>query len=110
MVQFAIGRHNGLPVPSAIKCFARRADYDEEVRIYEQCASELQDFMPKVLRFLPNDDGRIKDPFGNAMPPCIVLEKGECLQAAGRIFALDLFSSVKVCALAAMHAQLAPDD
>jgi hypothetical protein len=78
----------------AIKFFASRRDYAEEVEVYRN--SPLRTFMPRVLHFESNENSRIRDPFGGHMPPFIVMEKGESLQERARNCRVDVFTAAQV--------------
>jgi hypothetical protein len=94
VVQFARrldGKHLSL---YAIKFFASRKDYMEEVNVYR--SSPLRTFMPRVLHFESNEDRRIRDPFGGLIPPFIVMEKGESLQERARTCHVDVFTAAQV--------------
>jgi hypothetical protein len=91
VVQFARrldGSHTSL---FAIKFFASRRDYVEEVKVYR--SSPLRSFMPRVLHLESNENQSIQDPFGGLMHPFIVMEKGESLQERGCI---DVFTAAQV--------------
>lgn len=79
----------------ALKFFASRADFEDERRLYLH--STAGRFMPTVLAFEPNDDGRFCDPFDNPMPPCIVMEKGELLTERSPLAADDAATIAQVC-------------
>jgi hypothetical protein len=78
----------------AIKFFAVRRDFMEEVDVYHN--SPLRHFMPSVLHFESNEDSRICDPFGGIIPPFIVMEKGESLQERARNGRIDVFTAAQV--------------
>jgi hypothetical protein len=80
----------------AIKFFAARKDFDEEVEVYR--SSPLRHFMPSVLHSESNDNRSILDPFGGLLPPFIVMEKGESLQDRARNGRIDVFTAAQVCA------------
>jgi hypothetical protein len=91
VVQFARrldGSHTSL---FAIKFFASRRDYVEEVEVYR--SSPLRSFMPRVLHLESNENHSIRDPFGGLMPPFVVMEKGESLQERGCV---DVFTAAQV--------------
>lgn len=62
----------------AIKLFAKKQEFEEEVDVYRN--SPLRFFMPTVLKYVTNEDGAARDPFGGVMAPFIVMEKGESLK------------------------------
>jgi hypothetical protein len=80
----------------ALKFFAKRKTYDEEVAIYRSAPPKLQRFMPSVAKFVDNIDGALKDPFGNTLPPFIVMEKGESLSDRAQHMPVDLFTAAQV--------------
>lgn len=79
----------------ALKFFASRAAFEGERRLYMH--STAGRFMPTVLAFEPNEDGRFCDPFDNPMPPCIVMEKGELLTERSPLAADDAATTAQVC-------------
>jgi hypothetical protein len=94
VVQFARradGNHISL---YAIKFFASRRDFVEEMEVYRN--SPLRLFMPSVIRFESNKDCSIRDPFGGLIPPFIVMEKGESLQERARNSRVDVFTAAQV--------------
>jgi hypothetical protein len=93
VVQFA-RRVDGNHCLFAIKFFADRRDYLEEVEVYH--SSPLAHFMPRVWRTESNDDGSIRDPFGGPMAPFIVMEKGQSLQDRARQCRVDVFTAAQV--------------
>jgi hypothetical protein len=78
----------------AIKFFAVRRDFLEEVDVYSN--SPLRHFMPRVLHFESNEDSSIRDPFGGIIPPFIVMEKGDSLQERARSGRIDVFTAAQV--------------
>lgn len=85
-VQFAVVRETGEHV--ALKFFARRAAFLRTEALYKHSA--LREFMPHILAIeaMPEeDDSGIPsaaiaddDHPGYTFPPCIVMERGECLR------------------------------
>lgn len=78
----------------ALKFFASRRDFDEEVHVYKN--SPLRHFMPKVVRVVGNEDRSATDTCGGALPPFIVMEKGESLQERARNSPVDVFTAAQV--------------
>ena len=65
--------------------------------MYRNAPGALRRFMPDVVRFAANEDSAIRDPFGNPMPPFLVMEKGECLsEPPGRGCASDPMHAAQV--------------
>lgn len=79
----------------AIKFFLSRAAYTAERRLF--AIDDLREFMPPVVEFVDNEDGAFMDPFGNAMPPCFVMEKGEALPERTARCNHDFFTTIQVC-------------
>ena len=77
----------------AIKLFASRAAYDDEKHLYLHC---FPTFMPTVMQFVDNDDGEFRDPLGNPMPPCFVMEKGVSLTERTMHCKNDIFTIIQV--------------
>lgn len=97
MVQFA-RRTDGCGMePYAIKFFLQRSSYQEEADLYRVSCPKLRRFMPKVVKYVTNDDKRVLDPFGNPLPPFIVMEKGESLRDRARNNPVDMFTAAQVC-------------
>lgn len=80
VVQFAKGQIDDRDVLFALKFFTSRAAFVEDRRLYEDYPAALRQFMPDVVQIVENDDQHVQDPFGNALPPFIVMEKGESLR------------------------------
>lgn len=83
----------------AVKLFASRSAFEDEKGMYLRCCRGL--FMPAVLEFVDNEDGSFRDPSGNPMPPCFVMEKGESLTERTTRCHNDLVTIVQVRAVAA---------
>lgn len=99
LVQFARGtKGTGLEV-YAIKFFVRRGSYDEEACMYQSFPPELRRFMPTVVKYAPNTNRKIKDPFGRPLPPFIVMEKGESLRDRAKNCPVDVFTAAQVLVL-----------
>eukprot|EP00892_Ulva_mutabilis_P010008 jgi/Ulvmu1/737/UM010_0110.1 len=96
VVQFVLAPQSNCQY--AIKFFANRAAYNDEKQLY--LTSELAQFMPTVLEFHDNDgacgDTIATDPFGNPMPPCFVMEKGESLSDRTKRCEHDLFTTIQI--------------
>lgn len=90
----------------ALKFFAHRSTYDEETRLYQSFPKQLRRFMPVVVQFVPNTDQKVRDPFGNALAPFIVMEKGESLRDRANNCRVDLFTAAQVlhCSLVVLGA------
>ena len=76
----------------AIKLFASRAAYDDEKHLY---LHYFPNFMPTVVQFCDNDDGKFRDPKGGPMPPCFVMEKGESLTERTMCRKSDIFTVIQ---------------
>lgn len=96
MVQFARRTGTGTAL-YALKFFAKRSCYEEEVAIYRSAPVQLQRFMPGVVKYADNSDGALRCPFGNVLPPCIVMEKGESLRDRASNMPVDLYTAAQVC-------------
>ena len=96
MVQFARRTDGSGTELVAIKFFAKRASYEEEVAIYKDAPVKLRNFMPLVSKYVDNLDGAAKGPFGNVLPPFIVMEKGESLSDRASSVPVDLFTAAQV--------------
>jgi hypothetical protein len=53
--------------------------------------------------------GELVDPSGKALPPCIVMERGESLQDWANRAEPDMFASVAVCSLSTPHEHSLPE-
>lgn len=96
MVQFARRTDGTGASLHALKFFAKRKDYDEEVAIYADAPVQLKRFMPAVNKYVDNLDGSVKDPWGNHVPPFIIMEKGESLSDRAQYMPVDLFTAAQV--------------
>jgi hypothetical protein len=94
VVQFAKQADDSAMTLFALKFFAARKDYFQEVDVY--CNSPLRNFMPSVLLYESNDDKSIRDPFGGVMPPFIAMDKGESLQQRVTKSRVDVFTVAQV--------------
>ena len=63
----------------AMKFFASTAAFRDESAQFSMADSSLQQFLPPVHSILDNADEVVVDAGGNALPPCIVMERGESL-------------------------------
>lgn len=104
-----LGRHAGQSVvqfarridgtglaPYAVKFYLMRSVYQEEVDMYRNSPAKLKRFMPRVVKYVANEDSTIVDPFGNTLPPFIVMEKGESLRDRTRDNPVDMFTAAQV--------------
>jgi hypothetical protein len=96
VVQFARRTDGTGLAPYALKFFLMRSVYEEEAEMYRNSPPKLKRFMPKVVKYVPNEDGRVLDPFGNALPPFIVMEKGESLRDRNKDTPIDVFTAAQV--------------
>lgn len=96
MVQFARRTDGTGTALFAVKFFESRAGYDEEVRVYREAPMQLQRFMPSVSKYVDNLNSSVCDPFGNPLPPFIVMEKGESLSDRAHRMPVDLFTAAQV--------------
>lgn len=64
--------------------------------MYRDAPLQLKRFMPSVAKYVDNVDEALKDPFGNTLPPFIVMEKGESLSDRARNMPVDLFTAAQV--------------
>jgi hypothetical protein len=94
VVQFAKKAEGNEMTFYALKFFAFRKEYLQEVDIYRN--SPLRKFMPNVYLYESNEDNSIRDPFGGVMPPFIVMEKGESLQERANKCRIDVFTAAQV--------------
>lgn len=96
VVQFARRTDGTGTALYAIKFFAKREHFDEEAAVYRNSPPKLQRFMPAVVKYAANMDCAIQDPFGNSLPPFIVMEKGESLSDRSSNMPVDLFTAAQV--------------
>ena len=68
----------------AIKFFATRDAFIDEAALYSDSQNPLSKLLPRVREICDNVDGRITDAAGEALPPCIIMEKGEALNIWSR--------------------------
>lgn len=79
--------------PLAMKFFVKRADYDAESKTFRSIPRALRNFLPKVDKYIDNRNGAMKDPFGNTLPPCIVMTRCESLLDKAQNSRIDVFSA-----------------
>ena len=81
IVQMARSKTSGLEF--AIKFFISSTAFAAERAMYKRegdsHSNDLAHFLPKVHCVEENLDGALKDVHGHALPPCIVMERGESL-------------------------------
>lgn len=68
----------------AIKFFATRDAFIDEAALYSDSQNPLNKLLPRVREICDNVDGRVTDAVGEALPPCIIMEKGEALNIWSR--------------------------
>ena len=68
----------------AIKFFATRDAFIDEAALYSDSQNPLNKLLPRVREICDNVDGRVTDASGEALPPCIIMEKGEALNIWSR--------------------------
>lgn len=78
----------------AMKVFASRRVFADERRLYLE--SGLASFMPTVAEFVDNEDGAFVDGHGAAMPPALVMEKGETLTERIHRCKHNIFTTIQV--------------
>ena len=84
----------------AIKVFLSRRAFEDEAALYEDKSNPLGQFLPQVRDIVDNRDGRFTDASGHAMPPCIVMEKGESLDMwmlRSTNVGVDMVTGLQVC-------------
>jgi hypothetical protein len=74
----------------------RYAAFKEEASIYRNASEALRQFMPVIMVYGANEDGAVRDPFGNPMPPFLVMEKGEVLSEQARRTPADTAHAAQV--------------
>jgi hypothetical protein len=62
----------------------RYAAFKEEAAMYRDAPEALRQFMPTIFHYGANEDSSARDPFGNPLPPFLVMEKGEVLSEQAR--------------------------
>lgn len=80
----------------AIKFFTARTRFDAETALYSSTA--LRPLAPKVEAIYDPDTSpdAFTDRFGRALPPCIVMERGESLNEWSHRAQPDIFQAVAV--------------
>lgn len=73
-----IARHHINGQEYAIKFFLSRSVYAAEAALYQH-TSPLSPFLPQLRGLEDNANGTMADAHGDALPPCIIMEKGESL-------------------------------
>jgi hypothetical protein len=96
VVQFA--RHEVSELEYAIKFFVSMAAFNDESEQYTNKDNPLIDFLPRLHALVQDSDGHFKDAFGDTMPPCIVMERGESLDkwVQRNQRAMDMFTCMQV--------------
>ena len=96
MIQFCKHRRSGLQF--AIKFFLSRSAFDDEAALYTNPASPLGPFLPQLrtIAGAPGYEAGIVDREGNALLPCIVMEKAESLHDWSDRAQPDLFTAMAV--------------
>ena len=95
VVQFGYYKRKKRHVQVAVKFFLNDEDFQEEAKMYDNYSEDLRPFMPRKFLAQGNENGEIRDAFGNALPPHIVLERGDLLPALAAH--VDVLASAKVC-------------
>ena len=72
-------RHELSSTDYVLKAFATTAAFNAEAALYTDGDRPLGAFLPQMHEILDNAGRGFRDPHGHAMPPCIVMEKGESL-------------------------------
>jgi hypothetical protein len=83
----------------AIKFFLSSQGFINEKDLYLDSSKPLGKFLPKLRAIVDGKNGTmITDTFGRSLPPCIVMEKGEALDAwIEKSGSLDMFTGLQVC-------------
>jgi hypothetical protein len=63
----------------AMKFYLSHADFLQEKELYINPGQPLGRFLPQLHSIIEEKSGALKDRFGNALPSCIVMEKGDAL-------------------------------
>ena len=104
MVQFAKGKVNSEEREYALKFFTSRKGFQEERALFREFPLALRHFMPHVVEIVENGDESLKDPFGNALPPFIVMDKGESLRDRASNPEMELFTIAQArCAIPSLR-------
>lgn len=75
IVQFARSATEGCQKSFALKFFLKEKDFESEKSIYRN--SPIGKLLPMLAGLV--EDGQLSDPEGHALPPCIIMERGESL-------------------------------
>lgn len=78
LVQFAADASNS-QVEFALKFFVRADAFRQEAVHYRDASSPFRKLLPPCRSIVANHDELFVDGHGRAMPPCIVVERGESL-------------------------------
>lgn len=78
----------------ALKFFVMPQDFASEVDVYSN--SPLGKLLPRLEGIIDNKDGKVVDPAGNKMPPCIIMERGESLDEWSRRRKPDMWAAMPV--------------
>ena len=74
-MQFARSAMEGCQKTYALKFFLKEKDFESEKSIYRN--SPIGKLLPMLAGLV--EDGQLSDPDGHALPPCIIMERGESL-------------------------------
>ena len=78
----------------AIKFFASRKEFQAEVDVYRN--SPLGNLLPRVEGIIDNRDGQLVNQYGQKLPPCIIMERGESLDEWSRRRKPDMWGAMPV--------------
>lgn len=95
-----IAAHREMRQQYAIKLFLSKQAFQQEAKLYGDPDQPLGRFLPELSCIVDSErGGDFRDRYGGAMPPCIVMEKGEALDvwAARSGGALDMVTGLQVC-------------
>ena len=92
----------------AMKFFQLRAMFQAESAHFTGTGSHLRKFLPPVHSIMSNADGKLMDAGGTALPPCIVMERGESLNLWMQRNArgMDTFTCMQVSTLHFVNLEL----
>jgi hypothetical protein len=83
----------------AMKFFLSRSAFRQEKELYTNPEQPLGHFLPQLHSIIEESSGTLTDRFGNTLPSCIVMEKGEALNllvnSSGE--GLDMVTGLQVC-------------
>ena len=77
----------------AAKFFLSYRAYKHELQLYQDPHNPLGQFLPELVCHIGSD---VVDSAGGALPPCLLMEKGEPLDAWLSAQQLDSFGSLQV--------------